>query len=77
MPSRLNSGSTIACCCHQHDRQLGGQGACDDALIGYGFRRDVAEHRRHHAVGQRAVGDARDHGVEALLRRRYQRQAVA
>ena len=34
----------------QHDRQLGRPAAGDHALIGDGLGRDVAEHRRHHAV---------------------------
>src|SRR5262249_61591573 len=60
----------------QHHRQLRGTAARDDALIGDGLRRNVAEHRRHLATRRAAILDARDHRLEPAPGRRHQRQAV-
>ena len=76
MPRRLKSGSSDRLGRGQHDRQLGRPAAGDDALIGDGLGRDVAEHRRHQAVRIAAAGDAGHHRLEAAAGRRHQRQAV-
>ena len=60
----------------QHDRQLGRNAARDHALIGDAVRRDVAEHRRHHAQRFRTAADAGDHGLKTPPGWRHQGEAV-
>ena len=76
MPRMLKSGSRMASAAASTTGSSRGQRAGDHALVGHGLGREVAEHRRQHAARFGAIGDAGDHGVEAPLRRRHQRQAV-
>ncbi|KAK6022865.1 hypothetical protein OSTOST_11417, partial [Ostertagia ostertagi] len=73
---KIEVGLEQGLCRRQHDRQLGRDAARDHALISDGLGRDVTEHRRHHAERVGPAGDTGDHGVEPLLRRRDEREAV-